>query len=316
VSPMIASPPTEFASLKAGAYGIDFAAKFHLTHSSSVTTPWPAEQAFAITRLCSESGMLDRTMQFDREHALVVSVSLNTIPRGKYGFWTEGKFREVPFLAPFTTSVTDMESDPVCLITGPFDYIHYHLPRTGLDDIAKSVGIQPVGTFRCVLTENDPYLAQFTRLALPMLDCGSRPPALLLDHLSLLLGAHLLQRYAGLPKLPETIRGGLAPWQKRKATEFLSDNLANDVRLRQVAKECELSVSHFARSFKETFGVSPHRWLTQKRLSHARHLLLKTCIPLIDIALQSGFPDQASFTRVFKRDLGVSPGRWRKHNRD
>jgi AraC-like DNA-binding protein len=166
------------------------------------------------------------------------------------------------------------------------------------------------------LAENDPFLSQFTKLVLPMLESGSQLPALLLDQLSLLLGAHLLQKYAGLPKLPEMIRGGLAPWQKRKAAEFLSDNLANNVRLRQVAKECELSVSHFARSFKETFGVSAYRWLIQKRLSHAQHLLLKTRIPLIDIALQSGFPDQASFTRVFKRNLGVTPGFWRKLHHD
>jgi len=313
---MIASPPTEYPSLKAGAYGIDFAARFHLSDSSSLTTPWPAEQAFAVTHLCSESGMLDRTMQFDREKALVVSLSLNTIPRGNYHFWTEGQSREVPFLAPFTTSVTDMESDPVCLITGPFDYIHYHVPRTGLEDIARSLGIQPVGTFRCALAENDPFLSQFTKLVLPMLNSGGQFPELLLDHFSLLLGAHLLQRYAGLSKLPEMIRGGLAPWQKRKATEFLSDNLANNIRLHQVAKECELSVSHFARSFKETFGISAYRWLIQKRLSHAQHLLLKTSIPLIDIALESGFPDQASFTRVFKCNFGVSPGCWRKQYRD
>src|SRR5260370_40555435 len=128
-----------------------------------------------------------------------------------------------------------------------------------------------------------------------MLESGSQPPSLLLDQLSLLLGAHLLQRYAGLPKLPEMLRGGLAPWQKRKATEFLSDNLANNIRLRQVAQECELSVSHFARSFKETFGVSAYQWLVQKRLIHAQHLLLRTRITLIAIALQSGFPVSSAF---------------------
>jgi AraC family transcriptional regulator len=312
---MTASAPTRSSSLQSGAFGTDFAAKFHLSDSSSLITPWPAEQAFAVTRLRSESGMSDRTMQFDREHALVVSVSLSTIPHGDYRFWTEGKFREVPFLAPLTTSVTDMESDPVCWIAGRFDYIHYHVPRTGLDEIARSVGIQPVGTFRCVLAESDPFLAQLTKLVLPMLESGSQIPALLLDHLSLLLGAHLLQRYAGLTKLPELVRGGLAPWQKRRATDFLSDNLTNNIRLNQVAKECELSVSHFARAFKESFGVSAHRWLIRKRLSHAKHLLLTRNIPLIDIALQSGFSDQASFTRTFTRDFSVSPGRWRKHHR-
>ena len=133
--------------------------------------------------------------------------------------------------------------------------------------------------------------------------------------LSFILGAYLLQQYAGMPKGPEMAHGGLAPWQKRRATEFLTDNLTTRIRLKEVAKQCELSVSHFARSFKETFGVSAHRWLVQKRLSHAQHLLT-TSISLIDIALQSGFSDQASFTRTFTRDFGLSPGRWRRQNRD
>jgi AraC family transcriptional regulator len=309
-------PPNPPLSLKAGAYGKGFAEKFRVPDGSSLTTPWPAEQAFAVTHVLSLAGMSDKTMQFEREEALVVSVSLNAIPKGEYKFWTEGKFREVPFLPPLTTSVTDMESDPVCWVTAPFDYIHYHVPRAGLDDIARSVGVQPIGTYRCVLAEKDLFLAQLTKLVLPMLQSGSRLSAMLLDHISLLLGAHILQRYAGLPKFPEVLRGGLAPWQKRKATDFLSDNLASNVRLHQVAKECGLSVSHFARSFKETFGVSAHRWLVRKRLSHAQHLLLVTPTPLIEIALQSGFSDQASFTRTFTRNFAVSPGLWRKHHRD
>jgi len=313
---MSAAAPATYPSLQTGAYGTDFAAKFHLSDSSSLTTPWPAEQAFAVTRLRSEFGMSDRTMQFDREHALVVSVSLSPIPHGHYRFWTEGKLRDVPFLPSFTTSITDMESDPVCWIAGRFDYIHYYVPRSGLDEIAKSLGIKPVGTFRCVLAESDPFLAQLTKLVVPMLESGDPLPARMLYHLSLLLGAHLLQRYAGLPKRPGPLRGGLAPWQERKATNFLADNLTKNIRLSEVAKECRLSVSHFARAFKETFGVSAHRWLIQKRLSHAKDLLLATSIPLIEIALQSGFSDQASFTRTFTRDISVSPGRWRKHHRE
>ena len=304
------SPP-----LEAGAYGDNFAAKFHLADSSSIETSWPAEQAFAVTRLSSSSGMSNETVRFEREKALVVSVSLNTIPKGDYKFWTEGKFREVPYLAPLTTSITDMESDPVCWITGPFDYIHFHVPRTGLDDIAKSFGLKPIGDYRCVLAERDPFVAQLTKLVLPMLEGGSTLSSVLLDHLSVLLGAYVLQRYGGIPRPPEIARGGLSPRQKRRATEFLNENLTRNVRLRQIADECELSVSHFARSFKETFGVSAHRWLIQKRLSHAQELLQHTSIPLIDIALQSGFSDQASFTRTFTQQFGLSPGRWRKYHR-
>jgi AraC-like DNA-binding protein len=122
----------------------------------------------------------------------------------------------------------------------------------------------------------------------------------------------LLQNYAGLRTPPTISVGGLGPWQKRRATELLRENLAGRIRLYQVAQECGLSVSHFARSFKATFGVSTHRWLVQRRIERSQELLIHTRDSLADIADLAGFADQAAFTRTFHQIVGISPGRWRR----
>ena len=53
-------------------------------------------------------------------------------------------------------------------------------------------------------------------------------------------------------------RGGLAPWQKRKVDRYLREHLDQPVRLKAVAEQVALSVSHFSRAFKESFGTTPH----------------------------------------------------------
>jgi AraC family transcriptional regulator len=108
--------------------------------------------------------------------------------------------------------------------------------------------------------------------------------------------------------------GGLAPWQKRRIAEVLSGNLARRIRLPELAQLCGLSKSHFARSFRTSFGVSAHQWLVRRRVERAKDLLVHTRDALADIAIQVGFGDQATFTRTFGRLVGTSPGRWRRYH--
>src|SRR5438552_18460374 len=75
-----------------------------------------------------------------------------------------------------------------------------------------------------------------------------------------------------------------------------------------------LSDLHFARAFRNSSGVSPHRWLLKHRVDHARELLSDRALSLTDIALSCGFADQSHFTRVFTAMVGVSPGVWRRVN--
>jgi len=170
-----------------------------------------------------------------------------------------------------------------------------------------------VNNYRLAILENDLVVAQITKSILPFLERSDALSLLALDQFSLILGAHLVQKYGALQKAARPSKGGLAPWQKRRATELLRENLHGRIRLSEIARECGLSVSHFARSFKTSFGTSTHQWLIQHRIDHAKELIAHTSISLIDIAIQSGFNGQAAFTRAFHQLVGVSPGRWRRH---
>jgi AraC family transcriptional regulator len=87
------------------------------------------------------------------------------------------------------------------------------------------------------------------------------------------------------------------------------------IYLSEMARECGLSVSHFTRAFRKSFGMSPYRWLLERRLHRAKALLVASDISIAEIAIRSGFSDQAAFTRAFARIVGDSPGRWRRASR-
>ena len=82
--------------------------------------------------------------------------------------------------------------------------------------------------------------------------------------------------------------------------------------LKDVARECRLSVSHFSRAFRRSMGVAPHYWLLTRRIEVAKEKLRDRRMSLSDVALVSGFADQSHLTRVFTSMVGVSPGAWRR----
>jgi AraC family transcriptional regulator len=111
------------------------------------------------------------------------------------------------------------------------------------------------------------------------------------------------------------LRGGLAPWQQRRARELIDARLDGGLPLAELAWACRLSVRHFARAFRQSTGQSPHRWLTARRLERARRLLEGSSRSLSEIAGACGFASQSHFTRVFTRRVGRSPGAWRRDRR-
>jgi AraC family transcriptional regulator len=137
-------------------------------------------------------------------------------------------------------------------------------------------------------------------------------PRIFLDYIGQTILAHATYVYGGTPPSRDLPRGNLAPWQARRAKEYLSANLYGDIPLASVATECNLSVSHFSHAFRRTFGRSPHRWLMERRIDAVQNLLLTSQLTLAEIASKCGFADQPALNRCFKRVLGESPGKWRK----
>jgi AraC family transcriptional regulator len=106
----------------------------------------------------------------------------------------------------------------------------------------------------------------------------------------------------------------LAPWQIRRVTSFIDSNLADTIRLRDLAAVTHLSARHFSRAFRSMIGESPYAYVMRRRIERAQEIMLRTDAPLAQIALDCGLADQAHFTRLFRRVLGTSPGAWRRLN--
>jgi AraC family transcriptional regulator len=107
-------------------------------------------------------------------------------------------------------------------------------------------------------------------------------------------------------------RGGLAPWQVRSLSTYIDANLNTSLSCETLARLVRLSVSHFARAFKYTFGYSPHAFLMRRRMERAQGLMLKSSVPLAQIALECGLSDQAHLSRLFLQFTGESPASWRR----
>jgi AraC-like DNA-binding protein len=75
----------------------------------------------------------------------------------------------------------------------------------------------------------------------------------------------------------------------------------------RLAEVSGVSEAHFARSFKEAFGVPPHRYLLTRRIERAKALLRDTDRPIIDIAFETGWSSLGTFGRVFRDITGESP---------
>jgi len=285
-----------------------------LDGKASVPSHFRTPGAFTIVRLQSPTGLHDRITKSSPVPALLVSISLKALPSSSYQVWASDKLIPTSMVHPFRSNVIDFASEPRCWAGCAFDYVHYSVPRHGLDDIGEDLGFGGVNDYRLAVLEDDLVVAQITKSILPFLGRSDAPSVLALDQFNLILGAHLIQQYGVLQKAARHSKGGLAPWQKRRAAEILHENMHGRIRLSDVARECGLSTSHFARSFKAAFGISTHQWLMQHRTKHAKELMTQTSMSLMEIAVQSGFNDQAAFTRTFHQLGGVTPGRWRRQN--
>jgi AraC family transcriptional regulator len=135
------------------------------------------------------------------------------------------------------------------------------------------------------------------------------------DTLTSALGIQLLKQAGTATPVPARARGGLAPAVRRRVLELMAASATRHLTIDVLAREAGLSPAHFARAFKESVGRAPHQHLLSLRLERARRLLDAPGAALSDVALQTGFADQAHFTRFFKRQFGITPGSLRRSRR-
>ncbi|MBI3515265.1 MAG: AraC family transcriptional regulator [Proteobacteria bacterium] len=115
---------------------------------------------------------------------------------------------------------------------------------------------------------------------------------------------------AALDRSVERAAGGAVCWRALEAARaFLDANLERAVRAAELEAITGVNRFALARHFRAGLGTSPYRYLVMRRLDRVRRLM-RSDVPLAEVAAASGFADQSHMTRQFKRAYGMSPGRW------
>jgi AraC family transcriptional regulator len=223
------------------------------------------------------------------------------VHRGEVAIIPEGRAWEWGF-----TGETESDLLPLCLED---DFLR---------EVAKSVDVDPDRVeILPLLGTRDP---QIERIGLSLKEeveaeglLGGR---LYAESLASALAIHLIRNYSSLGrttarKAAREYAGGLSGRALEEAIDYIGDNLDKDLRLADIADATHMSPYYFSRLFKESTGLSPHRYVIERRVQRAKELLRGTALPIAKIALLCGFAHQSHLNRHFKRLLGVTPKAFR-----
>ena len=103
----------------------------------------------------------------------------------------------------------------------------------------------------------------------------------------------------------------LPPARLRLVLEYVEAHLDEEIALVTLARLAGFSAYHFARRFRASMGVPPHRHVLQRRVALAQRLLRSGEMGLSEVAQACGFAAQSHLTSAFRRAVGMPPGRWR-----
>jgi AraC family transcriptional regulator len=136
-------------------------------------------------------------------------------------------------------------------------------------------------------------------------------------HRTLLEAESLLRRQIDPQTAVEVAdgRGRLLAWQVRKVRDYIDSHITGPVLVADLCALVQRSEAHFSRSFKCTFGESPHSFVVRRRVELAAQYMLTTDAYLSDIALRCGFADQAHLCKHFRQAAGQTPAAWRRAHR-
>jgi AraC-like DNA-binding protein len=220
------------------------------------------------------------------------------------------------FLGEDDSTMLDYSETSTTTLHSPLDTVRLYVPRAAIQDfVGEEFGSREVRLRPPQQVMRDPILYHLGACLSALFEHPEENNSLLVDHIALSLQAHLYQAYSAAPAWNSKVRGGLAPWQERRAKEIMDANLDKEITIAQLAHECSLSTSQFARAFRQSTGYPPHRWLLQRRIERAQDLLLTSDKTLAEIASCCGFFDPSHLTRAFSQTVGSSPGLWRRSRR-
>ena len=135
---------------------------------------------------------------------------------------------------------------------------------------------------------------------------------LYLESLTNLLAIHLLRNYSSRIPKPSKLKRGLSELKLSQVLDYIDANLDQEIRLADLAQVVNLNPCYFSSLFKLSTGISPWRYITQRRLERAKKLLKHHHCSISAIAVQCGFSSQSHLTHQFRKMTGTTPNEYRQ----
>jgi AraC family transcriptional regulator len=153
----------------------------------------------------------------------------------------------------------------------------------------------------------DPTIRSTAAKLRQVIDTPDHVNRLYVDALGVVLLHELVNLERRAPRAEAPIRGGLAAWQQRIVSDYIEQHLCEQIPLATLAQLARLSPFHFCRAFKRSFGASPHRYHTSRRVARAKILLAERRHSVTEVGLTVGFSETSSFTAMFRKFTGQTP---------
>jgi AraC family transcriptional regulator len=210
----------------------------------------------------------------------------------------------------------DLSARPTVGLSTKFDNVRAYIAQATIDDLAYERGLRSIGGLtQRIFGTKDPILFRIAQLLVPVLAAPDTVSRAFIEYISLAFHDHIIRLYGGASVSTRPYQARLAPWQVRRVTEFVEENLDQNPSISELAQLSGLSSSYFAQVFKQTMGVAPHQWLMRRRIEGAKIMLGSTDLSSVHISGACGFSDPSHFARVFMRLEGCSPREWRRLHR-
>ena len=205
-------------------------------------------------------------------------------------------------------------------ITAPIPQaLHIHLPVDLFDRLRDDFNLpmEPARSIRHAAGITDSIINRVGRSILSELTVEMSASRVYVETASLMLAARLIQKHcdSGAVTPIEAFGHGLDPVRLRRVLDYIGDNISEEITLENLAAIAGYSAFHFARKFALAMGISPGRYISQRRLENAMMELTAGKLPLAEIALNAQFSSQGSFTRAFRRVTGTTPREYRHRRR-
>ncbi|MGD8341279.1 MAG: AraC family transcriptional regulator [Gammaproteobacteria bacterium] len=226
----------------------------------------------------------------------------------------ESEQRESALIGPRQVCITPGNAETFWRHAGHPEILQVYLRDAVLRQTCEEIcggdgaGIEIVPRFAI----SDPLLEQLALAIVAALEDGRTEDTLYVDTMARMMAAHLARKHSTRVAAERPVASdGLTRQRLNRLLAYIEEHLGDDLTLKRMAVEIELSPFYLARVFKSEIGKSPHQYVIERRIARARALLRDTSLPIADVALTTGFSSQSHLSTWFRRLVGVSPACYR-----